>query len=992
MRRIILPLFLIAASLSLLTSEVTAQNTKASQWADSVLSTLTTRKQIGQLMMVRTYSNRPETHAIAIDSLVINHGIGGVCFFQGTPYRQKALTNRWQSKSQVPMLVALDAETGPGMRLDSAFSYPEAMTLGAIQNDSLIRLMGQRIGRMMHGLGVHINFSPVADVNINPANPVIGNRSFSSSPETVAHKTIQYALGLQDVGILPTLKHFPGHGDTDMDSHYSLPVINKDRTTILNTEIAPFLKGIEAGVIGVMVGHLLMPAIDSTPNLPSSLSEIIITNLLKKELNFKGYIITDGLDMKGVTNQFPAGLAEYKSLLAGTDILLLPPDPIKSIDFIKKMVDSGKIDSLYIAHRCHRVLELKYKLIIDRKTELQQYNPGLSKGEITDISLRRELFRQSITLVTNKQNILPIKTQGRSPIAIIEIGDRVPTGFTNISRNYTSADQYTIGLNPTARLCDSLARNLTSYQDVIIAVANPRKSKQGNFGIPDNLARLTDSLKASGKRIILAWFGSPYALSSSSFPTASTDAIIVGWQAHDDIAELIPQMIFGAEQFQGKLPVAVNDEFPLRTGITTVSLNKLCYVLPEELGITHNDLFQLDQMVAVALSQGAFPGCQVELALKGKVFYQKAFGSIDKDRKQDVKLTNVYDLASLTKILGTGLALMKLTDQKRIDIDDQLRDYLRLESRSMLRKATLKSILAHEAGLPAFIPFYKKTVNKRGPKQEYYREIRQPKFGLQVDDSLWMRTDYADTIYRTIYKVELNKKREYLYSDLGMILMRPLIEQLTEMSLDSYLTKEFYEPLGLSGFGYLPMRRHKLENIAPTENDTLFRKKLVHGWVHDPTAAMLGGVSGHAGLFGTANDVTVIMQMLLQGGDYGATHFLSESVIRQFTSAQFPEHGNRRGLTFDRPTEKPVKDGPVCESASQQSFGHSGFTGTYTWADPANGLVYVFLSNRVNPNASNNQLAKSNLRTRIHQKAYEILLKAKHIGLTPEKIENPLSL
>lgn len=992
MRRIILSLLFLAAMLSSSINEVFAQNSKACQWADSVLQTMTIRKQIAQLMMIRTYSNRPETHALAIDSLVINQGIGGVCFFQGTPYRQKALTNRWQSKSQVPILVALDAETGPGMRLDSTFNYPEAMTLGAIHNDTLIRLMGQRIGKMMHGLGVHINFSPVTDVNINPANPVIGNRSFSSSPNLVADKSIQYALGLQDVGILPTLKHFPGHGDTDIDSHYSLPVIKKDRETILNTEIAPFLKGIHAGIIGIMVGHLLMPSIDSTPNLPSSLSEVIITNLLKKELDFKGYIITDGLDMKGVTNQYPAGLAEYKSLLAGSDILLLPPDPIKSINFIKQMVDSGKIDSLYIAQRCHRVLELKFKLIIDRKNELQRYNPSLSKGEIADVVLRRELFRQSITLVTNKQNLLPIKTQGRNPMAIIEIGDRVPSGFTNICRNYTTADPFIIGLNPTARLCDSLARNLTTYQEVLIAVATPRKSKQGNYGIPDNLARLTDSLKSAGKRIILAWFGSPYALSMPNFPTTTTDAIIIGWQAHNDVAELIPQMIFGAERFQGSLPVAISDQFTLGSGINTSSLNKLCYVLPEELGIEKNDLFQLDQMIAVALSQGAFPGCQVELALKGKVFYQKAFGSLNSDKKQEVKLTDVYDLASLTKILGTGLALMKLTDQNKLDINDQLRDYLRLGSRSALRKASIKSILAHEAGLPAFIPFYKKTIDKKGPKQNYFRDIRQPKFGLQVNDSLWMRNDFADTIYRTIYKLELSKKREYLYSDLGMILMRPLIEQLTDMSLDTYLTKEFYEPLGLSGFGYLPLRRHKLENIAPTEHDTVFRKRVVHGWVHDPTAAMLGGISGHAGLFGSANDVAVIMQMLIQGGDYGATHFLSQSVINQFTSIQFPEHGNRRGLTFDRPTLTPVKDGPVCEAASQQSFGHSGFTGTYTWADPSNGLVYVFLSNRINPNTSNNLLAKSNLRTRLHQKAYEIIEKAKNEAFKPEKAENPLSL
>ncbi len=974
-------LFLLPAlfTLAIFSYQPAACQGEGHRWVDSVYASLTMEQRIAQLFILRAYSWKDSIYNDSLAGIVKKYNIGGVCFFKGSPLRQAILTNRLQQETQTPLLITTDAEWGLGMRLDSAFSFPRQMALGAISDDSLIYDMGRLVGKSCRRLGVHVNFAPVADINNNPANPVINFRSFGENRERVAVKSVLYMKGMQKEGIMATAKHFPGHGDTDSDSHLTLPVINHPRKRLDSIELYPFRSLIREGVMGVMVAHLYVPAIDSSVNTPTTLSKNVITSLLKEELGFQGYVITDALDMKGVTKYFKPGEIEVKALQAGNDILLLPLHADVAIRGIITAIDSGWLSDSLVEARCKRMLFLKQQLglkespVIGLENLVSDINPPAAEV------LRQKMVNHSITLVKNDISIIPLTGLERRKIAVVSIGDSIPNHFQQILNRYLAIETFNTPAKFSRELADSIFNQITRSDIVILGIHGISSNASDNFGITPDMTRLIDTITRVN-RTILTLFGTPYSL--EKIPNVNKpEAILVAYQDNLSTQLAAAEAIFGGIAAVGKVPVTASI-FPYNTGDET-GKTRLEFVSPEEIGIPQRALNVVDSIALKGIEARAYPGCQILLAKNGKVFYEKSFGQPRYEDTVKVTLQHIYDLASVTKVAATTLAIMKLYEEGKLNPDDSLGKYLPFLKGSNKSGLRIRDVMAHQAGLQDWIPFFRSTLLSRStlqggqPNPAIYQPEQSAEYPARVAQNLYIRGDYADTIFKRIAESPLRATKDYKYSDLGFYLLRLIVERISNQPMDKYLDVTFYKPLGLSATGFTPRARFNPGRMAPTEYDEDFRKQLVWGDVHDPGAAMLGGVSGHAGLFSNAGDLAVILQMLLQEGTYGGRQYLAPETIKEFTRVQFPGKGNRRALGFDKPALNPLLEGPSCQGASPQSFGHSGFTGTYIWADPANQLIYIFLSNRVYPTAANQKLSEMNIRTHIHQAVYDVLRKYK---------------
>lgn len=944
------------------------------RWVDSVFNSLSFDEKIAQFFVIRTFSNKNQHFYDSISQIIKKYNIGGLTFFQGSPAKQAQLTNYWQSIAKTPLLITIDAEWGLGMRLDSAFSFPKQMTLGAMQNHDLVYKMGQQIGEQCKRVGVQMNFAPVVDINSNPKNPVIGYRSFGENPENVSQKGVAYVEGLQSTGVFATAKHFPGHGDTDNDSHYTLPILNHSLDQIQQTDLEPFRKVIEAGVGGIMVAHLFIPAIDDRVSYATSLSEKAVAGIMKGQLGFQGLAVTDALDMKGVTMYNKPGDIELMALLAGNDILLLPLNILGAISNIKAAVQEGKITEEEINLRCRKILTLKYQAGLNRpsKIEIRNIQADINKPEYS--STVRQIFEEAVTVVKNNDSLLPLKNLSSKKVALLSVGASKTGTFQKSLGDSGCKNIFKLNSQPAENETFEMIKKLAAYEVVIVSFHNMSSSASKKFGLSATALNMLKKLASGKSKIVVDLFGSPYSLASLDM-AKDLDAIVVSYEENEASEKVSAEIIGGTIMAKGKLPVTANVEFAEGLGFETRISGKLEYITPEELGILPEKLKIIDSLAQSGIDKKAYPGCQVLLAKDGKVFYHKSFGYHTYDKITAVSNSDIYDLASLTKILATTPAVMRLYEQGKIDINHPLSTYLPYLKNSNKQNAGIRDIMAHQAQFQAWIPFYKKTIADFKPDPVIYSSIQKQGFSNRVTGNLFIADFYRDTIFDTIISSELRKKKEYKYSDLGFLLLADAVEKITNQPFNQWLDVEFYKPLALPFMGYKPCDRFPLEKIAPTENDTVFRKGLVHGDVHDPGAAMLGGVAGHAGLFSDCWDVAVMMQMYLQNGFYDGKYYFKPETIREFTKRQFPANGNRRGLGFDKPLPQYEADGPTCKSASQSSFGHSGFTGTYTWADPENGLVYVFLSNRVYPDAANSKLTDMRIRVKIHQAAYDLFNK-----------------
>ncbi len=942
-----------------------------SVWADSVLKSLTLDQKIAQLLFIRAYSTRDSVYEDSLLNIIRTYTIGGVCFFKGTPWRQVSLTNRIQLSAKPPLLISTDAEWGLGMRLDSAFSFPRPMTLGAISNDSLIYLMGQRVADACLRVGVHINFAPVADINNNPANPVINFRSFGEDREKVAIKGSLYMQGMQERGIMTTAKHFPGHGDTDTDSHVTLPVINHQMQRLDSVELYPFKRLIRNGVKGIMVAHLYVPALDSSARIPTTLSRNTITELLKKKLGFSGFVVSDALDMKGVTRFYNPGEIEVKALLAGTDILLLPQDVKSAIRGIREAIESGLLTEQIIDKKCRRILLLKFRM------GLSQFHPIPTAGLYADLNppadsaLRNILYQSAITLVKDDLQLIPLKSLDRRKFATISIGDTLITPFQQMTGNYVSIDHFNISMNPDKKTADSILDRLSGYHVILAGLHHLSSFPADSFGFSTRTLHFLDTLFRVN-RCILSVFGNPYCL--AMIPgLQNAEAIVESYQDNPVSEALTAELIFGGIPAKGRLPVSTAG-FRAGTGEGTEK-NRLEFILPEEIGIPSRALLEIDSVALGGISAGAYPGCQILLAKGGKIFYRRSFGHPTYRDTARVCNQDIYDLASVTKVAATTLALMKLCDEGKVRLDDSLGRYLPELKGSNKSGLIIRDVMTHQSGLIPWIPFFEKTLNGGDPDPRIYHLVPSDEYPLRVAGNMYILRSYADSIYKAIIDSPLRASRDYKYSDLGFYLLKRVVERISGKPFDQYLSESFYKPLGTRSIGFHPSERFSQTQIIPSERDSMFRMQVLQGDVNDSGAAMLGGISGHAGLFSNSLDLAVILQMLIQDGQYGGRQYLQPGTVKEFTRVQFPQNGNRRGLGFDKPLLSPSSDGPCYEGASPASFGHTGFTGTMVWADPDNDFLFVFLSNRTFPNPHNTRLSMMNIRTNIQKIAYELMKK-----------------
>jgi len=970
------------------------------RWVDSLLNSLTTEQRIAQMIMVAAYSNDNKKNVAEVTKLVRDQKIGGLVFFQGTPYRQAELTNYYQSLASTPLLIAMDAEWGLAMRLDSTVRYPRQLMLGAIEDDRLVFDMGSQIAKQLKRLGVHINFAPVIDLNNNPDNPVINSRSFGEDIVTVTRKALFYMIGLENNGILAVAKHFPGHGDTDTDSHEEIPFMNHSRDRLDSLELFPYRELIYNGLSGIMTAHLHIPSLDARETVPSSLSEVVIDSLLKKQMGFKGLIFTDALDMKSITSHYKPVEAAEMALLAGNDILLMPDDVPEIINHLTRLVKRGKIGQELIDNRCRKILAAKYWAGLSQyhPVDLQHLHANLNKPEY--ILLQRKLTEASLTVLQNRDRCMPLRHLDTLKVASVTFSNLHDSVFQQTLGLYMPIKNFTIKGDGSDNI-DSIFYLLKKFNLVIASVHSNDLSSIRQYGISDCTIELIDSLSAR-QNVILNLFANPYLLNRFS-KLDRLKSIIVSYENSSLVQELSAQAIFGAIDTHGKLPISTLHWPALQSGMDISGLGRLKFTIPLEAGMSEDTLLKMDDIIRRAIENQAFPGCQVLIARKGRVILKKTYGQQVYNGKRPVYSTDLYDLASVTKVSATTQALMRLVDEGCVDINQKLSAYLPYLEKTNKKDLVIKDILLHQSGLQSFIQFYfstlepvfknqsliSTTLTETNPikigtgqylnrytrfKNEIISDKYSPNYPYQVADKVYITKSWPDTIYKGIADSKLNDKKEYIYSDLGFILLKQLVDSITQVPFDEYLDSVFYRKLGAGKLCFNPLNRFRADEIAPTEDDQLFRMQKIRGYVHDPRAAMFGGISGHAGLFGNTVDLAKLLQMMLNGGEYGGERFISPETIELFTKERLGISGSRRGLGFDKPELDKTKTGPSCSSASPVSYGHTGFTGTIIWVDPTYDLIYIFLSNRVYPDAANNKLLDTNVRADVQQVVYNAIM------------------
>lgn len=952
--------------LLLATTPVFSQKTQEraqQKWVDSVFNSLTPEQRIAQLMVVRAHSNLGPDHVAKVEQDIRLYNIGALCFFQGGPVRQALLTNHYQSIAQTPLMITIDGEWGVGMRLDSVDRFPYQLSLGAVNDPSLIYRTGLAIGEQCKRLGIQVNYAPVVDVNNNPNNPVIGFRSFGEDQKKVARSAVAMMKGIQDVGVMACAKHFPGHGDVDVDSHFDLPVVGKSLSQLDSMELYPFKAVFDAGIGSVMVAHLFVPAVDTATNRATSISKNTITGLLRDRLHYQGLTFTDALEMKGIAKHFPGGTIAVEAIIAGNDMLCLPASVPESIEVIKAAIQAGRITQEAVDAKVKKVLQAKFSLglsrapFIDTTHLLQDLNAKTT-------ALREEAARKGLTLLKplSRTFQLPLQKDAKR-IAYVQLGGKELSVFGKRLQNDLSATSFLLNYRDSIAVADSIYRSIKNsgqFDACIIGVHDYANKPMNNFGISTTAQYLYSLLNGDSTMTIA--FGNVLAV--KNFCDATT--LVAALQDDSITHEVVADWLEGDFAAKGKLPVSVC-QFKFGTGIQQPKVRRSVRQLRKRLA-------SIDRIVAEGLSQKAFPGAVVLAVHQGRVIYDKAFGTVAVSDSSPVQRESIYDLASVTKISATTFAIMKLYEEGKLKLNGQLKDYLPFVKGSDKESLVLKDILLHQAGLVPFIPFYKETIDANGnPDTLLYKKNPQQGFTTRVAEHLYRRDDWKDTLLNRILKSPLGPQGKYVYSDNDFIFLGLIVEQLTGKTLDQYVQDVFYRPLGMYSTGFLPRRRFSLTQLVPTENEKHFRQQLLRGDVHDEGASLFGGVAGHAGLFSNAYDLAMLYQLLLEKGKSNGRSYLRPSTISLFTSYQLQD--SRRGLGFDKPEKDNLfkKDPYPSYLASDQTFGHTGFTGTCVWVDPKYDLIYVFLSNRVNPTRDSNVLGQLQIRGRVQDAIYRAI-------------------
>ncbi|MDR0422409.1 MAG: serine hydrolase [Proteiniphilum sp.] len=945
------------------------------RWVDSVYAKMTLDEKIGQLFMPLAALNGGWKSGIS--GYVRERKVGGLLFSKGTLAQQAEATNYARQITDIPLLIALDGEWGLSMRLTDAPAYPRNMIIGAIQDDEIIKRYGQEVARQCREMGIHVNFAPSLDVHSNPKNPVIGTRSYGENPLSVARAGIAYAKGLEENGVMSVAKHFPGHGDTSEDSHKTLPTVAHSRERLDQVELFPFREYVNAGLSGIMTGHLNVPALE-TKGKPASVSPEVGVSLLREEMGFTGLVFTDGMAMKGISGQPDACV---KALLAGNDIILGAAGQERDFASVKKAAEEGTISASLLEEKVRRILTCKYLLAADRSAPI---NPSAVRSRVSAPSaewVRRKIYDGALTLVRNEPEVIPVKRLDETKIAALSIGAPENGTFHKYLKKY--APTATFGAQSAGTLPE--AGELKEYDLLIISIhANSAVDAAA-------LQRLTKSRKT-----VLVFFTSPYRLANFQTSASSAAAVIVAYDNTDFAQMSAAQGIFGGIGISGRLPVSAG-AIGEGTGLDTRKI-RLSYSMPEEAGLSSEAFDGIESIALEGIRQRAYPGCQILVAKDGAVIYERSFGKFDYRDSPEVTDETVYDLASVTKVTATLPAVMKLYDEKKIHLQDPLGKFVPETRGSNKANLSLRSLLLHETGMAAFIPYYTAAIDAHSYAGTLFG--RQSATHHARYAGAWGRTDYKflpdliatvesaefhhpvakglyasdrmhDKLLKEIIDTPLNRKGSYRYSCLNFMLLKEAVESVSGTDLDAYLKQHFYHRLGAATTTFLPLRQIPVERIPATEDDPFFRKQHVQGYVHDEGAALFGGISGNAGLFSSAGDLAKLCQMWLNGGEYGGERYLSEETVRLFTTAR--SSVSRRGLGFDKPDPKNSRYSPTSPGAPLEVYGHTGFTGTCFWVDPAHNMIYIFLSNRVNPSRTPNRHSALNIRERIQEELYHAL-------------------
>ncbi len=948
-----LPLFVSAQYKSKLTK---------TQWVDSVYKSLNNDQKIAQLMVIRAHSNLGPDHVAKVVNDIKKYNVGALCFFQGGPVRQATLTNYYQRIAKTPLLVTIDGEWGLGMRLDSVTNFPYQLTIGAINDAELVYKMGVAVGEQCKRIGVHVNYAPVVDINNNPNNPVIGYRSFGEDKNKVAEFGVAYMGGMQDAGIMACAKHFPGHGDVDVDSHLDLPVINKSMEELEATELVPFRSVFNAGIKSVMIAHLYIPAIDNTANKATSISKNNVTDLLRKKMHYNGLTFTDALEMKGVAKYFPGGTISVEALIAGNDMLCLPASVPESIAAIKKAIKEKRLSWADINEKVKKVLNAKYDLGLYEFWPIDTTNLVNDLNKKTD-AIRKEIAQKSLTVLAQAGDKASRTDYAQIPlnpaqkkIAYVGIGETSINEFGKRLKDDLGADvflfSYTDGQDKANEILKAVPKD-GKYDAIIIGIHNYSLKPADNFKISPAAIALYKSLNFI--KTITFTFGN--VLATKNFCDAWTLAAC--YQDDDITQEAAADLLEGKIFSMGKIPVSVCN-FKYGDGFVHGGIKPMRASLSEKLQV-------VDSLALDGIAQKAFPGCVVLAAHKGKIIYDKAFGNFEYGPSPAMTPESIFDLASVTKVSATTVSVMKLYEEGKLDLNKTLGDYLPWVKGTDKAGLVIKDILLHQAGLVAYITFYKETINEKTkePLPSLYKDKPKKGYGVRVADHLYLRNDWNDTMFERILKSPLGPKHKYVYSDNDFIFLGKVVQEISGMPLDEFAKKTFYDPIGMVTTGFKPRTRFPLNRIVPTETDDYYRHQTVQGDVHDEGAAMFGGVSGHAGLFSDAYDLSLLYQMLLNGGEINGERYLKPETINLFTA--YSSDISRRGLGFDKPEKDNDKREEPYPSvlASPETFGHTGFTGTCVWVDPKADLVFIFLSNRVYPSRNNPHFSKSNIRSKL---------------------------
>lgn len=968
---IIAALFICSAKISIAQISLeNALNYPKQKWVDSVYKKLNTDERIGQLFMVAAYSGGPKANQDAIETLIKNHQIGGLIFMQGGPVRQANLTNKYQAMAQVPLLLSMDAEWGLGMRLDSVMNFPRQMMIGATRDTNLMYQVGKAVAYQCRRLGVHVNFAPDVDINNNANNPVINSRSFGENKYLVTQLGRAYMKGLQDNGVMACLKHFPGHGNTATDSHKDLPIINRTLAELQEVELYPFKRLIDEGAQSVMIAHLEVPALEKGFRIPTTLSYNTVTNLLKKELGFKGLTFTDALNMDGVAKYFQPGEVDLKAFLAGNDVLLFSQNVPVAIAKIKAAMTAGQIKESDLQERVKKILAAKYDYKLHQFTPINTSNITQDLNQFTQ-KLRHEVAAAAATLVRDENSILEKLAKPNQKIQYIGVNTNNSELSGELAKKFPGIVSNWLPAGSSIPTIDKTCKDLNKFDLTIVAIHRANMYPTKNYGLDAGILSFLRQVQNHPK-VIIVLMGNAYIMKN----ICETKSALVMYEDDSISQRAAAEVLSGSIIPKGSLPVSVcpsmqSKEMPTGS-IVPFQLNKIDKANQGSI-VSPEALSKLSSFMNNCVAQHVFPGARVLAMHNGKIIYNESFGYFDYQKKNLVNNNTLYDVASITKVLSTNLAVMKLYEEGKLDLNKRLKDYLPWVIGTDKENISIKNLLLHQAGLKAWIPFYKETLdsNTKNLREDLYQNVASDGWNKVVAKQLYIRNAYEDTIWRRILDQPLETIGKYVYSDLDFLFLQKVVEAISKTPINTYVEQKFYEPMALKNISYNPLRKYNIHRIAPTENDLTFRHQLIQGYVHDPGAAMMGGIAGHAGLFATAEDVAAIFLMLQKNGIYNGKRYFTNATVQKFIA--YNSFNSRRALGFDKPSQNRDDAGPCGERCSGYTFGHQGFTGTCAWADPENGIVFVFLSNRVHPNAENNAINKLSVRTVAQDYIYEAL-------------------